>query len=74
MRVKVLNMATRDNRVLLDADCPVTPYSELKWFGLSEEGQIFTFDTFGVVRSFSYTTETWSPRHDFKIRHPHLYK
>ena len=56
MRLKVLNMATRDNRVLLDADCAVSPSSTLTWFGYSEEGQLFSYDTFGVVRSFSYTT------------------
>ena len=27
MRLKVLNMAMRDNRVLIDADCAVTPSS-----------------------------------------------
>jgi len=38
MRVKVLNISTRDNRVLFDSDCAVTPTGELKWFGFSEEG------------------------------------
>ena len=56
MRLKVLNMGTRDNRVLIDADCPVTPSSHLNWFGYSEEGQLFSYDNFGIVRSFSYTT------------------
>lgn len=72
MRLKVLNMATRDNRVLIDSDCAVTPSSQLSWFGYSEEGQLFSYDTFGIVRSFSYTTQTWTPRHDFKIKHAHL--
>lgn len=26
------------------------------------------------MRSFSYTTQTWSPRHDFKIKHGHLFR
>ena len=56
MRLKVINMASRDNQVLIDADCSVTPTSELKWFGFSEEGQLFSFDTLGVVRSFSFST------------------
>lgn len=72
MRLKVLNMATRDNRVLIDSDCAVTPSSQLSWFGYSEEGQLFSYDTFGIVRSFSYTTQMWTPRHDFKIKHAHL--
>ena len=74
MRLKLINMATRDNRVLLDADCPVTPTSELKWFGFSEEGQIFSYDGLGIVRSFSFTSQTWTPRHDFKIKNGHIYR
>lgn len=74
MRLKVINMATRDNQVLYDADCSVTPTSDLKWLGFSEEGQLFSYDTLGIVRSFSFSTQTWSPRHDFKIKHSHLYR
>ena len=74
MRVKIFNMSTRDNRVLLDADCAVSPTSELRWFGFSEEGQLFSYDGFGVIRSFSYTTQAWSPRHDFKIKHGHIFR
>ena len=70
----MFNMATRDNRVLLDSDCAVTPTSELKWFGFSEEGQLFSYDTLGIIRSFSYNTQTWSPRHDFKMKHGHVYR
>ena len=60
--------------MLLDADCAVSPTSELRWFGFSEEGQLFSYDGFGVIRSFSYTTQTWSPRHDFKIKHGHIFR
>ena len=74
MRMKILNMSTRDNRVLMDCDCAVTPTSDLKWFGFSEEGQLFSYDNLGIVRSFSYSTQTWSPRHDFKLKHGHLYR
>ena len=55
MRLKIINMGTRDHAVYLDADCPVTPTSELRWFGFSEEGQLFTFDSLGIIRSFSFS-------------------
>ena len=74
MRLKIVNMGTRDNRILLDTDCPVTPTSELKWFGFSEEGELFSFDTLGIVRSLSYTSQIWTPRHDFKIKNSHIFK
>jgi len=72
--MKILNMATRENQMIMDADCAVTPTSELRWFGFSEEGQLFSYDSLGIVRSFSYTTQTWTPRHDFKVRHAHLFR
>lgn len=74
MRVKILNMAARENSVIIDADCALTPTSELRWFGFSEEGQLFSFDDLGIVRSFSYTTHTWTPRHDFKIKYKRLFR
>ena len=56
LRLKIMNMATRDCRLLIDADCAITPGSILTWAGFSEEGQIFTYDSEGILRSFSYTT------------------
>ena len=38
MKMKIINMQARENQVLIDADCAVTPTSELRWFGFSEEG------------------------------------
>ena len=55
MRIKIINMTTRDYRILIDAECPASPASLLTWVGFSEEGQLFTYDTYGVLRSFSYT-------------------
>ena len=55
MRVKIINMTTRDYRILIDAECPASPASLLTWVGFSEEGQLCTFDTYGILRSFSYT-------------------
>ena len=74
MRLKILNMATRENSVIMEADCAVTPTSELRWFSFSEEGQLFSLDGLGIVRSFSYNTQTWTPRHDFKTRLGHIYR
>jgi hypothetical protein len=38
------------------------------WFGFSDEGQLFSFDTEGVMRSFSFVSEQWTPSLDFKNR------
>ena len=68
LRLRVMTVGTRDCRVLMDTDCAITPCSELKWFGFSEEGQLFSFDTDGILRSFSFTSQTWSTRIDLRER------
>ena len=74
MRVKIINMATRDYKILIDAECPSSAFSILTWVGFSEEGQLFTFDSNGVLRSFSFTEQQWTVRIDFKIRYGNIYK
>ena len=56
LRLKIMNMETRDCRLLIDAECAITPGSELIWADFSEEGQLFTYDNDGILRSFSYTS------------------
>lgn len=74
LRVKIINMATRDYKILIDADCPISPGSTLTWFGFSEEGQIFTFDSDYVLRSFSYNEQMWTVRLDFRVRYTGMHK
>ena len=37
-----------------------------------EEGQLFTYDGEGVMRSLNMDSHQWAPVLDFKISHPHL--
>ena len=74
MRVKIINMATRDYKTMIDVECPISPNSIMTWAGFSEEGQVFTFDSMGVLRSFSYTEQQWTVRLDFKQRYSSIFK
>jgi len=53
MRLKMINMVNRDYRVLFDIEFPVSRDSNLIWMGFSEEGQLFSFDSEGVMRAFA---------------------
>lgn len=57
MRVKVICMANRDYRVLLDTECPISGEGNMVWLGYSEEGQLMTFDTEGVLRALNFNTQ-----------------
>lgn len=73
--MKVLNAGSqRDQRTLFDVDFALTPDSTITWFGFSEEGQLFALDSDGILRSFSFSTQTWTPRLDFKQRYPEAYR
>ena len=52
--------------VVVDTDCPVSRDSVINWLGFSEEGQLMTFDTEGVVRAFNFRNKQWVPCLDFK--------
>jgi len=46
----------------LDISVPLSPGSTLKWAGFSEEGQLFTQDTKGVIRALlTFWGNTWIP-------------
>jgi len=48
-------MTQRDYRVLVDTECPLSQEAYVKWAGFSEEGQLMTLDTEGVLRSFNFS-------------------
>lgn len=52
LRLKLIDM-NRSYQVLVDAECPISRYSNLVWFGYSEEGQLFSFDNEGILRSLN---------------------
>lgn len=69
LKVKLISMANRDYRVIVETDCPLSRHGELKWLGFSEEGQLMTFDSEGVMRAFNTVSSQWMPVFDFKIKH-----
>jgi chromosome transmission fidelity protein 4 len=73
MRVKIVNMANRDYRVLMDTEFPISRNANLIWLSFSEEGQLCSFDTEGVVRAFTFQSQQWSPIYDFKQSHAEVY-
>jgi hypothetical protein len=56
-----------------DIECPISRYSNLQWFNFSEEGQLCTFDSEGVMRALSFRNYQWMPILDFKIKIPQSY-
>lgn len=69
LKLKLISMLHRDYRVMVETDCPISRQAELKWLGFSEEGQLMTFDTDGVMRSFNSSNNQWAPVFDFKTNH-----
>ena len=69
----MINMVNRDYRVLFDTEFPISRDSNLVWMGFSEEGQLISFDSEGVMRAFTVASLQWSPIYDFKQRHPDIF-
>ena len=57
MRMKVVNMSTRDYRVLIDTEMSLSRNANLLWLSFSEEGQVYSYDTEGVMRAFSFMSQ-----------------
>lgn len=49
-------MANRDYRILIDTEFPVSRSANLVWLGFSEEGQLISFDSEGVLRAFMFAS------------------
>ena len=74
MRMKIINMANRDYRVLIDTEFPLSRSANLIWFGFSEEGQLMSYDSEGIMRAFTFASQQWSPVYDFRQRHADIYE
>lgn len=69
----MINMSNRDYRVLVDTEFPLSRSANLIWLGFSEEGQLMSFDSEGIVRAFSFNSQQWTPIFDFKQKHAEIY-
>ena len=57
LKVKIIDMTSTGKNafaIIQDIECPVSRYSNLVWIGFSEEGQLFTYDSDGVLRALSF--------------------
>lgn len=74
LKMKVIDMSHKSYAPLLDAECPISHESNISWCGYSDEGQLFTFDTNGILRSFQPFNLQWVPVLDFKIKCPNTFE
>ena len=73
LRLKVINMQTRNYKSFVDTEFPVSRQAVIVWMSFSDEGHLFSFDSEGVMRYFSFTSEQWMPVLDFKQRHAEIF-
>ncbi len=52
----MMRMLNRDYRVLVDTEFPLSRAANLVWLGFSEEGQLMSFDSEGIMRAFTFTS------------------
>ena len=69
LRMKVIDVSKSYSKVI-ESEVPLSPGSNLNWAGFSEEGAIFTYDTDGVLRSFSFALGgNWVPVLDIQQKY-----
>lgn len=66
-------MSTRNYKAFIDTEFPVSRQAVIVWMGFSDEGQLFSFDSEGVLRCFNFSSEQWLPVLDFKQRHADVF-
>ena len=66
-------MSIRNYKAIIDTDLPLSRQAVIVWMGFSEEGQLFTYDSEGVLRSLSFANKQWSPVLDFKGKHSEVF-
>jgi hypothetical protein len=69
----VIDVSNRTYNTLIDIDCPVSRYSNMQWCGYSEEGQLFTYDSEGIMRCLNPQNMQWIPAIDFRSKVPQNY-
>ncbi len=70
LNLRVLD-AKQNCETVLETAVPLSPESTLKWIGFSEEGQIFTYDSKGILRALlTYMGNTWIPVLNAKEKDP----
>lgn len=66
LRMKIIDVSKSFSKVV-ETEVPLSPFSNLVWTNFSEEGSIYTYDTEGVARNFSFAMgNNWIPVFDVK--------
>ena len=73
LKLKVINMTTRNYKTIINTDLPLSRQAVIVWMSFSDEGQLFTYDSEGILRSLSFVNEQWFPVMDFKLKHSDIF-
>lgn len=69
LRMKIIDVSKAFGKVV-ETEVPLSPSSNLIWTNFSEEGSIYTYDTEGVIRNFSFAMgNNWIPVLDVKQKY-----
>ena len=66
LKVKIIDVGAKSYQIINDIECPITRSSTLSWLGFSDEGQLFTLDTEGVLRALNPHNMLWVPVLNFR--------
>jgi len=67
MNVRIYNVK-KDLKVVADIPLALSGEATIKWIGFSEEGQLFTYDTDGILRGLlEFEGKFWIPVLDYKL-------
>ena len=69
LKMKIVDTERNFHKVL-ETEVPLTPSSRLMWAGYSEEGELFVYDSDGILKMFSASMgNNWIPVLDVKAKY-----
>lgn len=67
--MKIIDVSKNFSKIV-ETEVPLSPESKLTWVGFSDEGQLFTYDSEGVLRAFSFSMGgNWVPMLDVRAKY-----
>ena len=61
LKMKIVD-TDRNFEKIVETEVPLSPFSKLKWIGYSEEGELYIFDSDGILKAFSISMGyNWIP-------------
>jgi chromosome transmission fidelity protein 4 len=69
LKMKILDV-NQNYTIVAETEVCLTPSSTLLWAGFSDEGEIYTYDSEGILRAFSFVMgKNWVPVLDIKQKY-----